>query len=125
MKAYVVFSSREPVLIVTRQAIRSRAILNQLGRVGIHKFIAREVPVDHLRTQYGRQFEVIEEALQKVSDLRVLDFSGTRIFNNLPFSEFGASFRCESNPSLNGRPTKSPHAAFRPNLGPMAPAGSV
>ena len=125
MKAYVIFSSSEPVLIVTKQSIRNEAVLNQLGHVGIHKFISREVPVSHLRTRYGRQFEVIEEALQTGSDLRVLDFSGPRIFENLPFSEFGASYRRESNPALTGRPEKSPRAAFRPNLGPMAPAGSV
>lgn len=125
MKAYVIFSSSEPVLIVTKQTIRNEAVLDQLGHVGIHKFISREVPVSHLRTRYGLQFEVIEEALQKGSDLRVLDFSGHRIFENLPFSEFGASYRRESNPTLTGGPEKSPRAAFRPILSPMAPAGSV
>lgn len=123
MKAYVIFSSREPVLIVTRQAIRSRAILNQLGRVGIHKFIAREVPVDHLRSQYGRQFEIIEEALRKGSDLRVLDFNGRRIFKNLPFSEFGPAYRREFQPAPADSNRKSTHPAFRPNLGPMSQTG--
>ena len=73
MKAYVIFSSNEPMLVVTRQTIRSQAVLNQLGRVGTHKFIAREVPVPHLRRRYGRQFEIVEKALQKGNDLRVFD----------------------------------------------------
>jgi hypothetical protein len=95
MRAYVIFSSREPVLIVTRLTISSTALLDQLGRVGIQKFIAREVPVSHLRNQYGRQFDVIEEAVESGSDLRVLDFSGQRIFRHLPFSELGPAHRRE------------------------------
>jgi len=123
MKAYVVFSSREPLLVVTRQTIRSEAVLNHLGRVGILKFIAREVPITHLRSQYGRQFDVIEEALQKGSDLRVLDFSGHRIFQNLPFSEFGSAYRHESGPAVADSSEKSPRAAYRPNLGSVSLAG--
>lgn len=95
MKAYVIFSSREPVLIATRQTIRSKAVLNQLGRVGIRKFISREVPVGLLRSQYGSQFDVIERDLENGSDLRVLDFNGRRIFKNVPFSEFGPPYRRE------------------------------
>ena len=93
MKSYVIFSSREPVLIVTRHTIRNEAVLSQLGRVGIQKFISREVPVGHLRSQYGTQFDVIERALEKGSSLRVLDFSGRRIFQNLPFSDLGPAYR--------------------------------
>lgn len=92
MKAYVVFSSREPALIVTRHTIRNEAVLKQLDRVGIRKFIAREVPIGHLRNRYGFQFDVIEKALEEGTDLRVLDFSGHRIFQNLPFSEFGPAY---------------------------------
>jgi len=123
MKAYVIFSSREPVLVATRQTIRSEAVLNQLGRVGIFKFIAREVPTTHLRTQYGRQFDVIEDALEKGSALRVLDFSGRRIFKNLPFSEFGSAYRHESGPAVADSSQKSPRAAYRPNLGSVSLAG--
>jgi len=123
MKAYVIFSSSEPMLVVTRQTIRNEAVLNQLGRVGIGKFIAREVPVTHLRDQYGRQFDVIEEAIQKGSDLRVFDFSGHRIFQNLPFSEFGSAYRRESNPVFAGSNQKPPRPAIRPNLGSVPHAG--
>ena len=64
MRSYVIFSSREPVLVLTRKTIRDKAAQSQLGRIGISKFIAREVPVCHLRDRYGRQFDVIENALQ-------------------------------------------------------------
>jgi hypothetical protein len=123
MKAYVLFSSKEPVLIVTRETIRSEAVLDQLGRVGINKFIAREVPASRLRIRYGRQFDVIEEALQKGSELRVLDFSGHRIFQNLPFSELGSGYRHESGPAIADSSQTSSRAAFRPNLGSASPAG--
>lgn len=115
MKAYVIFSSSEPVLVVTRETISSKPVLDHLGRVGILKFIAREVPVPHLRSRYGRQFDVIEEALQKGNDLRVLDFSGHRIFQNLPFSEFGSAYRREPHPTAADPIQESSRAAFRPN----------
>lgn len=122
MKAYVIFSSREPVLVVTRQPIRNEAVLHQLGRIGIRKFIAREVPFHQLRSHYGRQFDVIEEALEKGSDLRVLDFSGRRIFQNLPFSEFGPAFRREHSLSESDSARETPRTTSRPYPGTAPPA---
>lgn len=123
MKAYIIFSSSEPVLIVVRQSIHSQEVLDQLRRIGILKFIAREVPITPLRSRYGHQFEVIEEALDEGSDLRVLDFSGHRIFQNLPFSEFGPAYRHESGPAVADSSQKSSLAAFRPSLSSLSHAG--
>ncbi len=95
MKSYIVFSSREPFLIVTRGTIRDRKVIDHLREFGCSKFIAREVPVDHIRRQYGRRFEVMEKAIQEGQDIRVLDYSGEHVFRNLPFSDFGGAFRCE------------------------------
>ena len=95
MKAYVVFSSTEPVLVLARQSIRNQAVQQELRRIGCLKFFAREVPVDLLRTLYGHQYDVIEKALKRGCSLRVLDYSGRRIFRYLPFSEFGPAIRCE------------------------------
>lgn len=105
MKAYVIFSSREPALIVTRHTIHDETILSQLDQLGIRKFISREVSVGHLRNQYGSQFDVIEKALEKGSDFRVLDFSGRRIFQNLPFSDFGPAYR-HDHPLKKAEPTR-------------------
>ncbi len=96
MKAYVVFSSREPLLVVTRQAIYCSEVLSRLRRVGYSKFIAREVPIEHVHQQYGRRFEIVESALHEGDDLRVLDYSGERVFRSLPFSDYGPPFRHES-----------------------------
>jgi len=122
MKAYVVFSSQEPALIVTRHPIRNDVILNQLGRIGIRKFIAREVPVPQVRSSYGRQFDVIEEALEKGSDLRVLDFSGRRIFRNLRFSDFGPAYRREHTLTEFEPPLDTSRISSRPCTGSVSPA---
>lgn len=98
MKTYVIFSSREPLLIVTRRSIQNREVLGQMGRIGCTKFIAREVPAEQVRRQYPGQFEVIERALAKGDSFRVLDYSGERVFRKLPFSEFGLAYRYEFTP---------------------------
>jgi hypothetical protein len=95
MKTYVIFSSKEPLLVATRRTIRDREVLGQLRRIGCSKFIAREVPVEPVRRQYQRQFEVIENALRKGTDLRVLDFSGERVFRNVSFADFGRPYCCD------------------------------
>lgn len=120
MKAYVVFSSKEPVLIVTRHTIRNEAVLKQLDRVEIQKFIAREVPVPYLRSQYGAQFDVIEKAVEKGSDLRVVDYSGRRIFQKLPFSEFGPAYRHDHSLEESEPTRKTPRARFRPDPGSVS-----
>ncbi|MEE4270646.1 MAG: hypothetical protein V2I67_03165 [Thermoanaerobaculales bacterium] len=108
MSAYVIFSSKEPMLVVARQSIQSSSVLDQLGRLGIRKFIACEIPISHLRTAYGRQFEVIQQAIDTRSEFRVLDFNGRRIFQNLPFSMLGPTYRREFQPlveKVNRKPT--------------------
>jgi hypothetical protein len=96
MKAYVIFSSREPLLIVARRTIREKEIIDSLRRIGCTKFISREIPIEQVRRRYGRRFEVVEEALQRGRDLRVLDYSGEQVFRSVPFSDYGRAFRCES-----------------------------
>lgn len=122
MKAYVIFSSKEPVLIATRQTIRSKAVLNQLGRVGIRKFISREVPVGLLRSQYGSHFDVIETDVEKGSDLRVLDFNGRRIFEKLPFSEFGPPYRREHSMAASEPTRETTRATSQQSPGSVSPA---
>ena len=96
MKSYIIFSSREPFLILTRGTIRDMEIVDHLRRIGCSKFISREVPIEHVRQQYGRRFEVTEMALRDGANLRVLDYSGEHVFQNLPLSEFGGAYRYET-----------------------------
>lgn len=119
MRAYVVFSSSEPVLVLTRQTIRSKEVLDELRRIGCLKFIAREVPVSTLQTQYGQQYDVIEEAVQGGCPLRVLDYSGHRIFRYLPFSDFGPAFRCELMPAAVAPAREPPPLDTRSPVSPV------
>ena len=96
MKSYIIFSSREPFLIVTRGTIRDKEVVEHLRRIGCTKFISREVPIEHICRQYGRRFEVTEKALRDGGDLRVLDYSGEGVFQKVPLSEFGGAYRCDS-----------------------------
>ena len=96
MKSYIIFSSREPFLILTRGTIRDVEVVDHLRRIGCSKFISREVPVEHVQRQYGRRFEVTESALRDGSRLRVLDYSGEHVFQNLPFSDFGGAYQYET-----------------------------
>ena len=122
MRAYVVFSSTEPVLVLTRQPICSQTVEHELRRIGCLKFFALEVPVDLLRTQYGRQFDVIKEALDKGSELRVLDFSGHRIFQNLPLSMLGPAYRRESRTLIADVGQESTRVSLRPTDNSQSPA---
>jgi len=96
MKSYIIFSSREPFLIVTRRTIRDHEVIDRLRRFGCSKFISREVAIEHVRRQYGREFEVTEQAIEDGHLLRVLDYSGKQVFQKLPLSEFGRAYRCET-----------------------------
>ena len=95
MKAYVVFSSRGPLLVVTRGTIRNRQNLKRLGEIGCSKFIARELPVEQVRKRYGAPFECVEAGLDHGAPLRVLDHDGERVFAAFSFEELGHPVKYE------------------------------
>lgn len=98
MKTYVVFSSREPLLILTQRSIRSGGVLERLREIGIPKFIAHEVPVERVRRQYRDRFDINERAVRDRAELRVLDYRGNEVIQRFPFSTFGPAFHCENQP---------------------------
>jgi len=104
MKTYVVFSSKEPLLIVTRGTIRNRKVIDHLNQIGYRKFISREVPLDNVRRQYGTHFDIVEKALAEGNEVRVLDFNGEHVFGSIPFSDYGRVFCYDSTPPLLKRP---------------------
>ena len=97
MKSYIIFSSKEPVLVVTRGTIHDEAVLNHLQRIGFSKFISSEVSLEHVHRQYGRRFEITAKAIDEGHLLRVLDSSGRQVLQNLQFSEIGTAHTFESN----------------------------
>ncbi len=97
MKAYFLFTASGPLVILTSyDSIQDPELLTRLGSKGITKFIAHEVTVESARVKYGTHFDVVCRDLHESDDLRVLDYSGQRAFNNFSFDELGAPTYYES-----------------------------
>lgn len=97
MKAFIVFTEAEPVLVMTSRAAASNGRLEDgLTAIGFRNFIAHEVPVDGLKERYGIPFEVIESEVREGRDLRVLDSKGSHVFENIRFADLGTCIRHDS-----------------------------
>ncbi len=90
MKGILVLSGSGPLLLLSSYpTIDDPDLIAKLRAKGLAKFLAWEVPVDHLQELYGYTFRDIAEQLEKYDDMRVLDFDGHRIFLNLSLRELG------------------------------------
>jgi hypothetical protein len=88
MKAYFLFTAGGPLVILSSyDSIENPKVLKRLNSKGISKFIAYEVSVETAKTRYGRHFDVVCQDIHECDDLRVLDYSGERAFNNFSFKE--------------------------------------
>jgi hypothetical protein len=97
MKAVIVFAGTGPILILTSYpSIDDPNFINKLKVKWIKKFIAFEVPIDQCKNLYGSSYhnivEDLHEDLQKIGDMRVLDFDGHHIFNNFSLKKIGTPF---------------------------------
>jgi hypothetical protein len=70
-----------------------------LRRRGHRKFIAWPVPADEVRRAYGVVFQVIAAGLSPEQPLRVLDFNGARIFENVSLAGLGSALLVDGAPS--------------------------
>jgi hypothetical protein len=96
MKAYFLFTSGGPLVMLTSfDSILNPVLLKKLDSKGISKFIAHEIPVDLAKTRYGMHFDVVLQDLHQSDDIRILDYSGERAFNNFSFKELGPPFYVE------------------------------
>lgn len=77
------------VILTTYQSATDPRLLKKLESKGINSFISCDVPLELAQERYGAHFKVVEHDLYETDDLRVLDFSGDRIFNRFRFSELG------------------------------------
>jgi len=90
MKGILVLSGSGPLLLLSSYpAIDDPGLIAKLRAKGLAKFLAWEVPVEHLRDLYGYTFRDIHEQLESHGDMRVLDFDGHRIFLNLSLHDLG------------------------------------
>jgi len=96
MRAYIVFSGSGAILILTScSCVTDPRLIEKFTRKGISKFIAYEVPVEHVQEVYGEPFELIASDLAQRRDVRVLDFNGYHIFNCFSMSQLGRAVRFE------------------------------
>jgi hypothetical protein len=94
MTAFLVFTEREPMIVMTRRAaVTDGRLVDALDQRGISKFIAYEVPLDRLRNRYGVPFEVIEADVIAGKELRVLDYKGSHVFESISLAELNGCIR--------------------------------
>jgi len=88
MKAGIIFGGTGPILILTSyESFEDVKFVAKLAAKGIKKFIASEVPIETVKTKYGRHYDIIMGDLKQTDDLRVMDYNGHNVFYNFPFSE--------------------------------------
>jgi hypothetical protein len=90
MKGYFIFTASGPLVVLTSyDSIVHPDLIKRISAKGITKFIAHEVPVELAKSKYGMHFDTVCRNLQESDDLRVLDYSGERAYNNFNFKELG------------------------------------
>jgi len=90
MKAGIFFTGTGPILILTSyQSLGDPKLAEKLKQKGIKKYIAYEVPEDHVKQRYGQHYNVILGDLKQTDDLRVLDYDGHHVFYNFTLNEMG------------------------------------
>lgn len=98
MKAALLFSGVGSMVILTsHKSPEDEALLTRLGRKGVKRFIAFEVPVEVAREKYGVHFDIVSRDLHETDDLRLLDFDGRRAMELLPFDVLGEPVFHEAN----------------------------
>lgn len=102
MVAFLVFGEGEPALIMSsREAADDGRLISGLTTRGFNKFIAYEVPLPELRERYGVPFEVIEHDVRNGKEVRVLDYKGRHVLENVRFADLGSCIWHESTSSTH------------------------
>ena len=97
MKAYFLFASTGPLVILTsHDFIKNPELLKTFTAKGITKFVACEVPLESCKAKYGTHFDVVCGNIHEDDDFRVLDYSGERAFKNFSFKDMGSPIYFES-----------------------------
>jgi len=96
MKSYFLCTSTGPKLVLTScDLISYPECLNVLKNQGIAKFIAFEVPVEHVKQRYGEQFNIVMNNPDEHDELRVLDADGRKVLAKINLSELGHAISFE------------------------------
>ena len=96
MHAYVVFTGSETMLILTScPSVTDQLLVRKFLDKGITKFIAHELPIKDVQSRNGVPFEMLAADLRRKREVRVLDYNGSRIFNNFSLKDLGEPVRYE------------------------------
>lgn len=97
MKVFLLMTASGPLMILSsHSSIEDPMIIEKLSAKGIDKFLAYEVPLELAKTRYAGHFSVVANDLHETDDLRVLDYSGERVFRLFSFAELGSATTHES-----------------------------
>jgi hypothetical protein len=89
-RSYLIFTGTGPILVLsTYPKLTDERLVEKLRHKGIDKFLAYEVDLDAVESQYGAAFEGVRSSLRGVEDIRVLDFNGHQIMANFSLQELG------------------------------------
>lgn len=89
-RAYLIFTGTGPILVLsTYPELTDDRLVAKLRYKGIDKFMAYEVEPEAVRSRYARAYESVARDLEKVEDIRVLDFNGHQIMANFSLDELG------------------------------------
>ena len=90
MRVFLLMTASGPLMILSSHtSIEDPVIIEKLDAKGIDKFLAYEVPLDLAKERYAGHFSVVANDLHETDDLRVLDYSGERVFRLFSFAELG------------------------------------
>ena len=90
MKALLLMTASGPfVILSSHESPLDDVFLSKLRAKGIEKFIAYEIMIDEVKSRYGGHFTKVMQDLHETDDLRVLDYSGQRIFDLFRLDELG------------------------------------
>ncbi len=97
MRAFVLFTERAPVLILTSLgSATSRRLVARLGELGMTRYIAHEVPIEEVSRRYGRAFQVAELELAEGAGVSVLDHNGREVLRRLSLRALGVPVAAEA-----------------------------
>ena len=90
MKVFLLMTASGPLMILSsHSSIEDPVIVEKLAAKGITKYLAYEVPLELAKERYVGHFDIVANDLHETDDLRVLDYSGERVFRLFSFAELG------------------------------------
>ena len=91
LKSYLVMRATGGVLILTDHDLaKEPGALKKLAEGGLEKFIAFEVPLEQVKTNYSAHYEHVLKEPKQISEFITLDDDAREIFENISLKGLGA-----------------------------------